>query len=92
MAVIGRVKGTTHTIQIVERVQFADPFRSDKLDVEAKRPADAERVTQPVQFVFGISQPKGPAAVPGHCLPGVRLQRTGIKSNIVVNAFAEGKT
>ncbi len=65
MAVVGRVQGRLDAVEIVERMQFADTVRPDDFHRKAEALADRDRLVQPVEFVIGIGQPQGAAAMPG---------------------------
>ncbi len=87
MAVIRRMQRADHPFQIIERVQFSDPVRPDKFGVETKRARHAGCMAQPIHLVFGIGEAEGPAAVPRHRLARFLFQGTGIKVDIVTDAF-----
>ena len=89
MAVIGGVQRADHPVEVVERVQLGDAVGAHKLDIEAKRAANRQRVAQPVHLVARVGQPEGPAAVPGDGLAGLALQPAGVEPDVVIHAFAK---
>ncbi len=89
MAVVGRVQRGDDAIEIVEGMQLADALRADQFHGKAQRLADAHRVAQPVELVFGVGEAEGAAAVPGDRLAGLGLQHPGIEIDVVADALAE---
>ncbi len=58
MAIVWGVQRTNDPVEVVERMQFRNPGRTDQFNIEAKRAPHRECLAQPVHLVFGIGQPE----------------------------------